>query len=268
MTILAWLSSLVRWSRRALSGAARSPIQRPNFTSVSISSASVDEDGSVRLCQGLETLIYKPELGRSQFFVGRLIFTEELRLDHEKQMRETTREQLLKYESPELRNMISPILKGRFSARGQLDVLELGPAYTTAIPEALSDKLGTYHAIDFSRPYLQKQQELLEENSALAAKCRRTVVDIYDLDTPVASLDLVFASCHPPLVSAPIEDKCAVLDKVHALLRSGGTFALFPWYFSEQPPAVNRHLLKLFHVKQIAYHEDWRVRLFVILEKR
>ncbi len=268
MTLLAWLSSLVRWSRRVLSGAARSPKKKLNFTAVSISSASADEDGNVRLCNGSATLIFKPNSGQSQFFVGRLVFTEALRLEHEKQMRETAREQLLKYQSPELRNMILPVLKEWLSGRGKLDVLELGPAYTTAIPEGLIDKLGSYHAIDFSLPYLQRQQEILQENAALAPRCQRTVVDIYDLEKPEASFDLVFTSCHPPLVSSSIEDKCAVLDKVHALLRPGGTFALFPWYFSEQPQAVNRHLLKLFHVKRIAYQHDWRVRLFIILEKR
>lgn len=268
MTISPWLTSLARRSRRALSAATSSPDPRPSYTTSAVSSATFDKDGSVKLHTSSEKLIYRPKAGSSQFTVGRLVFTETMRLGHEEQMRESTRKELRKYESPELRKMIAPILKGWASAKANLDVLELGPAYTTAIPEALSENLHSYHAVDFSQPYLQKQQEILQENPALAALCHMTVSDIYDLDKAKASCDLIFASCHPPLVSSSIEDKCAVLDKIHALLRAGGTFALFPWYFSEQPQAVNRHLLQLFQVRQVAYQKDWRARLFLILERR
>jgi SAM-dependent methyltransferase len=275
MTNSSWLKGLALRLRKASSFSpkcssreAASRSKRKTYTVRCVTDAVIDKDGIVKITTEPETMVYRPKLGHSTFSVGRLIFSDSMRLGHAEQMRKVTKRQLSQFESPELKKMITPIMKEWTANKADLDVLELGPAYTTAIPEALYPVLRSYRAVDFSLPYLQKQREILNENPSLAARCQMIVSDIYDLKLATGSCDLIFTSCHPPLVSSSADDKCEVLDKIYALLRTGGTFALFPWYFNEQPQAVNEHLLRLFCVRQVAHQNDWRERLLIILEKR
>jgi SAM-dependent methyltransferase len=224
-------------------------------------------DGSIKFTTKKNQLNYSHTRGKPLIPPGRLIFTEELRLSHESQIQEITNQELSQYECTELKQLITPVLS-QWLNRNNLHIVELGPAFTTAIPEALDDKLLTYSAVDFSPPYLQKQQERLKKLPNLAIRTRSIISDTYDLQLPECSADLIVTSCHPPLVSASIEDKRLVLDKIHHILKPNGVFAIFPWYFNEQPQAVTTHLLKLFHVRCIAHKNNAKRRTLLILEKR
>lgn len=88
----------------------------------------------------------------------------------------------------------------------QIDILELGPGYTTTIPAGLETKIKTYVGIDFSQPYADKQRERLSNNPSLLHRCTTIVSNTYDLEVADKSADLVVTSCHPPLISSPIKD--------------------------------------------------------------
>lgn len=260
MNIKEWLKSLL-WGGRRAKAKARISV----FVS-DVLDAKLD-DGVVELRTATSSITFRPS-NRPPFSPGRLVFSDELRRSHTEQMQEFSLENLQRQESSELRRLLAPVLVDWTSTQQNIDVLELGPAYTTVIAEALEQRLGSYCGVDFSYPYLQKQQEILAAKPALRFRCRTLVSDTFSLKIPARSVDLVVTSCHPPLVSAPVSDKKLVLTKIHEMLRPGGSFAIFPWLFSEQPSEVNEHLLKLFALRRFAHLSGQSSRAFLILVKR
>ncbi len=256
MCIKTWLTRLMSSPRNS----------QTSFSVIEVLKASIDGDG-VTLETTNASLLFRPSK-RPQFSPGRLLFTDDLHRSHAKQIQSLSAKELLTFESSELRELIVPVLVDWSSTKSKIDVLELGPAYTTVIAEELEKNLGSYCGVDFSPPYLQKQQERLQRHLSLRSRCRTIVSDTFSLSVPDESVDLVVTSCHPPLVSASVIDKQLVLTKIHQMLTRGGALAVFPWSFHEQPREVNEHLLQLFTVQRFAHLPGESHRALLILVKR
>lgn len=214
------------------------------------------------------SLLYRCGSRRPLVPPGRLVYAASTYRSHEEQMRELTRKRRCPFDSPELEIFIAPILKRWAAGRSGLDILELGPAHTTEIPDVLEPSISSYTAVDFSPPFLRKQRELLADNPSLLARSRHIVADTYELSLPKECCDLVVVSCHPPLVSASVEDKILVIDKIHSFLRAKAVFSLFPWVFQEQPALVTQHLLNRFTLSHMAWRGTDTNRLLLFLEKK
>ncbi len=241
---------------------------KPSFDYVKVDAVSVKENGIVLLdTTGGGRFVFEPK-SVTRIIPGRLRYSEATYKAHEELVRNITRRDKCPHDSPELACFLAPALATWAVGRKQLDVLELGPAHTTDVPDALASVVSSYTAVDFSLPFLRKQRELLAETPELLARCRYVVADTYELTLPPSSSDLVVVSCHPPLVSASIEDKCMVIDKIHKFLKPGGTLTVFPWHFDEQQVEVNRHVLSRFKLQYIAFQEESTKRLLLFLEKR
>ncbi|MBI1267885.1 MAG: hypothetical protein GC193_10700 [Cryomorphaceae bacterium] len=199
---------------------------------------------------------------------GRLSYTPETGRFHEELVRRLTEEGKNPLKSHELSRFVAPSLAEWATDKRGLDVIELGPAFTTEIPFSLEPVIGSYTAIDFSPPFLNKQRELLAANPELLVRCNHLVANTYELWLPGSSTDFAVAVCHPPLVSATAQDKILILERLHSLLRAGGTLAVFPWYFNEQPISVSRYILERFRLRRVAYLPGQKVRLLLILEKQ
>lgn len=272
---MSFIARLMRRARRALPVSCH-PHPHPHaprktcsrYVIADVASAVWGPSGVTVALTGGSTQIYEPAKSAAKPYTGRLLFTEELRKSHERQMQRLTLFEKQLHENPELGQLVVPVLAQRCMGKKNLDILELGPAYTTAVPEAMWKLLGTYTAVDFSKPYLLKQQSFLRALPGWSARYRMITSDTYELTLASSSCDLVVTSCHPPLVSASVEDKCMVIDKVHSLLREGGTFVVFPWYFGEQQCQVNQHLLERFELIQVAHQTCDKQRLLLVLEKR
>jgi hypothetical protein len=65
-----------------------------------------------------------------------------------------------------------------------------------------------------------------------------------------------------------ITDRKLVLTKIHKMLKEGGTLAVFPWSFREQPLEANEHLLALFSLRRFAHLRGASHRALLILVKR
>lgn len=252
--------------------AKKAPAARPKHSAhalLDIAEVTLDADGAITLSTVCGSDLHY-QLGRRPPALrpGRLTYSESAYRSHEEVVRGLTRKNKCPFDSPELSTFIAPTLNAWAKSKSNLDLLELGPSHTTTIPDALNGTMRSYTAVDFSPPFLRKQRELLAEEPGQLERCRHIVADTYELTLPASSFDLVVVSCHPPLVSATVQDKILVLNKIHGFLKSGGTLAVFPWLFAEQPAAVTQHLLSLFKLKQAAHRDGNCLRMLLFFEKQ
>ncbi|GEM_PF-1060823 len=269
MSIITWFTNKVRRIRTSPAPLHAQPRRQRSYVCIDVAGAAVRKDGGITLDTTIGTQTVRGSSpSYTPLFASRLVFGEEIRKSHSDQMRSLSTHDQSMREFPDLRLLVVPAIRAWFLGKSKIDVVELGPAYTTAVPEALSEMLSSYTAVDFSAPYLKKQLELLAQHPHLLARSRQIAVDTYDLQLPDSSCDLLVTSCHPPLVSASTDDKCLVIDKIHALLRTGGYLVVFPWYFAEQQMKVNKHLLQRFALRRIAYQQGVNSRLLLVLQKQ
>lgn len=55
-----------------------------------------------------------------------------------------------------------PMISRRYSSASNLNLLEIGPANSTAVPRAFDSRLGVYSTVDFSRPLIDQQASALQ----------------------------------------------------------------------------------------------------------
>ncbi|MBC7997389.1 MAG: class I SAM-dependent methyltransferase [Leptolyngbya sp.] len=238
-----------------------------DFRSLDVMSASVEVSTAVTLKTDVTTFSYPSVYETKSRFIGRLKYNEGMAKSHFQLAASVSFEGRHHASSDDLKVLVSPALKSWMQGRKNLHVVELGPSYTTVIPEALEQYLGSYTAVDFSGPLLDRQMGFLKRLPGLANCCTKIVSDTFDLVLPPSSIDLVVTSCHPPLVSAPVTDCIQVIKTVHEILKPGEFFAVFPWIFSEQAPSVNRLLLTKFALKRVAFRRGLDERLLLLLQK-
>ena len=151
-----------------------------------------------------------------------------------RRLRRVTRETMLKESAISVTPFLVPLLKARYAERRDLAVLELGPAYSTTVPETLKDSLKTYVAVDRVWQFLRKQRELLDQVGGFDGKVFSVAGDTCCLPIASESQDLVIAICHNPVYEWDENERIKALKEVRRVLKEGGEFVIFPWHFQHR----------------------------------
>jgi hypothetical protein len=123
---------------------------------------------------------------------------------------------------------LMPYLNDRYGKRLDLNVLEIGPARTTAVARTLASNCKLYVGLDCDPALVKVQQEFLNKEDL--SNARALVGDVYNLSIATDSQDVVFASRTTPLSSAfaTRESLTRAYSEIARVLKPNGEFVLYP----------------------------------------
>jgi len=133
----------------------------------------------------------------------------------------------------ELEDFTKPVIHNRYRDRKNMTVLEFGPVYTTAVPEALKGNGNEYVGLELGRPYIEKQREFLSLDPVLSSQSSEISGDMRKIPFKPASVDLMVASCCNPFFDKKESKVIDMFDEMARVLRPGGEAVIVPFSLEE-----------------------------------
>lgn len=154
-------------------------------------------------------------------------------------------------ENGELENFTKPVIHNRYNKRSNMTVVEFGPVYTTAVPEALKGNGNEYVGLEIAKAYIEKQREFLLSDPVLSSQSSEIFGDLRKMPFKPASADLLVASCCNPFYDKNTSRVIDVIDDMAEVLKPGGEAVIVPFNLENDKDideSVKKHLLKRFEV--------------------
>jgi len=129
-------------------------------------------------------------------------------------------------ENGELVSFTKPVIHNRYNKRSNMTVIEFGPVYTTAVPEALKGNGNEYVGLEIAKAFIEKQREFLLSDPVLSSQSSEIFGDLRKMPFKPASADLIVASCCNPFYG---KNASRVIDDMAEVLKPGGEVVIVPF---------------------------------------